>query len=128
MSRLDNASARLDAIVMSREFYRRRASLQARSIADRLVRAADAAYERAMSVEARARTEQSGTERAQKGALHALRIAELAHLRECAQLAHEMQQAVGDAVGEVWIGPDAAGTGLGQKELDVLLEVLGAVQ
>lgn len=128
MERVRHSSYFVESLVMSREFHRRRASLQAKAIAARLQDAADAAFDRAMAGEMLARAESQGTERAQGNARHALRVAELAHLRECAQLAHEMQVAVTDAVGEWFVGPDARGTGLGQREVDVLLEVLGAVQ
>lgn len=114
--------------VRSHELCRRRASLYAKSIAARMLLAADAAYELEMSRDQWESAGRSGSIRRMKGAKYRLELSKLAHLKECAQLAHEMQRALTDVFGATMPGPDATGTGLGQRELDVLLEVLGAVQ
>ena len=56
---------------------------------------------------------------------HELETAKMAHLRECARLASEMQEALTAVLGDWVLGDDIAGTGLSGRELGTLRAVAG---
>lgn len=125
MRTLFDRSALLYTSIDSRQMFRGRVADRSRRIADALMRAADAAYEMNVAGTAKTRAESEGTDRAKRLTECQLKIAMLAHLKECASVAIEMQLAVNDVLTGWILSDDVAGTGLGRHELEALLDVAG---
>lgn len=125
MRSLFDRSVLLYSSIDNRSVFRGKIADRARRIAEALSRAADAAYEMNVAGVAKTRAEASGTDRARELTERQLKLAMLSHLKECASVAIEMQQAVSDVLTGWVLSDDVAGTGLGREELRALLDVAG---
>jgi len=116
---LDNgASKQTDA--------RARAARRAERIAAALSRAELAGYDVACTAAAMQRAKERGSGARAAHLASQLEIEKRLHLRECANLALEMQKGLSDALGDWVLSDDTVGTGLSRRELEVILEVSGA--
>ena len=107
---------------------RERAGIASARISHALIAAELANVDYLQAAGFKATTEGKLTEARQRSTNASAKISALAHLRECAALAIEMRKGLADALGSWVLSECTAGTGLSQRELETLLEVIGAAQ
>lgn len=103
-----------------------RASAAAKRIAEALTLATIASVEMLMAGEIAERLVHSRNEGRAEYASRTLKLVEMSHLRLCADLAAEMQAAMGDALGSWVIREDVSAWGLSGREARAIAQVSGS--